>query len=90
MRTIEVKKGYKCWYVKVWNEDGSLHTMAGFSTKATATRVKERWIREKAFGEIKENKKGVDKSTPFLYNKDRSEEERKTLGPTAEVQFFKM
>ena len=54
MRTIEVKKGYKCWYVKVWNEDGSLHTMAGFSTKATATRVKERWVKEKAFGEIKE------------------------------------
>lgn len=55
MRTIEVKKGYKCWYVKVWNEDGSLHTMAGFSTKKTATQVKERWTKEKAFGEIKES-----------------------------------
>ncbi len=55
MRTIEVKKGYKCWYVKVWDEDGSLHTMAGFSTKKTATQVKERWIKEKAFGKIKES-----------------------------------
>lgn len=35
-------------------------------------------------------KKGVDIRAGILYNKDRSEEERKTLGPTADLHFFKL
>lgn len=32
----------------------------------------------------------LDKCAGILYNKDRSEEERKTLGPTADLPFFKL
>ncbi len=35
-------------------------------------------------------KKVLDKCAGVLYNKDRSEEERKTLGPTANLRFFKL
>jgi len=35
-------------------------------------------------------KKVLDNRAGILYNKDRSEEERKTLGPTADLPFFKM
>ena len=35
-------------------------------------------------------KKVLDNRTGILYNKDRSEEERKTLGPTADLPIFKM
>jgi len=35
-------------------------------------------------------KKPIDNRAGILYNKDRSEEERKTLGPTADLRFFKL
>jgi len=35
-------------------------------------------------------KKVLDNRAGILYNKDRSEEERKTLGPTADLRFFKL
>ena len=35
-------------------------------------------------------KKRVDKSLPVVYNIIRSGEERKTLGPTANLPIFKM
>lgn len=34
-------------------------------------------------------KKVLDNRAGILYNKDRSEEERKTLGPTADLPIFK-
>ena len=51
MRKIEVKKVNKWWYVKVWNADGTLCTMASFSTKKVANEVRDHWIRDKFFGE---------------------------------------
>ena len=51
MRKIEVKKCAKWWYVKVWNEDGTLCTMASFSTKKVANEVRDHWISDKFFGE---------------------------------------
>ena len=51
MRKIEVVKVNNSWYVKVRNADGSLHTQASFSTRKVAREVRDRWIREKVFGE---------------------------------------
>lgn len=39
---------------------------------------------------IKKFSKRVDKPRVVLYNKDRSEEDRKTLGPTADLRIFKL
>jgi len=51
MKKIEVKKSGREWYVKVWNADGTLCTMASFSTKKVANEVRDHWIRDKFFGE---------------------------------------
>lgn len=51
MKKIEVVKLAKWWYVRVWNEDGTLSTQASFSTKKTANEVRDHWINERFFGE---------------------------------------
>jgi len=51
MKKITVEKHAKWWYVKVWNEDGSLCTMASFTTRKVAREVRDHWIRDRFFGD---------------------------------------
>lgn len=51
MKTIEIKKCGKEWYVRVFNADGSLQTQASFCTKKAAIACREHWIEAKTFGE---------------------------------------
>jgi len=51
MKKITVEKHAKTWYVRVWHEDGTLSTQAGFTRKKDAEEVREHWITDKFFGE---------------------------------------
>ena len=51
MKKIEVKKCGKWWYVIVKDEQGDNMTMASFTTKRSAEKVRDHWINEKFFGE---------------------------------------
>ena len=51
MRTIEIKKCGKEWYVRVFKADGALLTQASFATKKAATECRAHWVDAKTFGE---------------------------------------
>lgn len=52
MRTIEVTKINKWWYVIVKNEEGKNLVLANFTTKKSAVHCRDLWIAEKCFGEL--------------------------------------
>lgn len=52
MRTIEIKKINKWWYVIVKDENGKNVVLADFTTKKAATDCRDLWIAEKRYGDL--------------------------------------
>ena len=52
MRTIELKKINKWWYVIVKDENGKNVVLADFTTKKAATDCRDLWIAEKRYGDL--------------------------------------
>lgn len=52
MRTIEVKKINKWWYVIVKDENGKNVVLANFTTKKVAIACRDHWIAEKCYGDL--------------------------------------
>ena len=61
---------------------------AKYSQSSLVSGEDRRVVRTKVF--FAGVKKVLDNRAGMLYNKDRSEEERKTLGPTADLHIFKL
>ena len=52
MRTIEIKKINKWWYVIVKDENGKNDVLAGFTTKKSAVHCRDLWVTEKRYGDL--------------------------------------